>query len=146
MASNLLFMIGISAGNARVFGMEYVWMGGFIAATAIMAIATMVMALRFGPGGGSFDVLQLTIQKRLAAWPRLERGFFYLNAAFKRDLFAFAFAIMGMAGFARTIPWLLAFGTTAWLITILLNVPAMLRANRDDVLPPHLRMPSISNG
>ncbi len=139
MASNLLFMIGISVGCARAFGDTYIWMGVFTAATAIVAIATMVMTLRFGPGGGSFDVLQLTIQQRLATWPRLRHGFLYLNALFKRDFFAFGFALLGITGREGWIPGILACGTAAWLITILLNVPAMLRANPNEVLPPHLQ-------
>ncbi len=145
MASNLLFMIGVSVGCARVFGSTYLWMGAFTAATAIAAIATMVMALRFGPGGGSFDVLQLTIQRRLAAWPRFRHGFLYLNALFKRDFFAFGFAALGVTGREGWIPGILAFGTAAWLLTILLNVPAILRANREDVLPPHLRTQSVAD-
>jgi CDP-L-myo-inositol myo-inositolphosphotransferase len=139
MASNLLFMIGISIGDAQVFGDTYLWMGAFIAATAVAAIIIMTLVLRLGPGGGSFDVLQLTIEQRLAPWPRLARAFLLANAGFKRDLFAFVFAILGLAHAAQAIPWCLAFGTSTWLVTIVVNVPAMLRANRDAVLPAHLR-------
>jgi CDP-L-myo-inositol myo-inositolphosphotransferase len=144
MASNLLFMIGVSIGDAAMFGRTYAWLGLIAAVTAIAAIGAMALTLRLGPGGGSFDVLQLTIQQRLAAWPRLRRGFLYVNAVFKRDLFAFLFALLGLSGRPQAIPWLLAFGTGAWLLTVLVNVPAMLRANREDVLPPHLRTRSLA--
>ncbi len=146
MASNLLFMIGISVGTAEVFGDDYLWMATFIGVTAAVSIATMASVLRLGPSGGSFDVLQLTIQQRLAAFPRLSRGFYYLNAVFKRDTFAFLFALMGLAGRPQVIiPWLLAFGVSTWFAAILVNTPAMLRANRDAVLPPHLKTaPALS--
>lgn len=139
MASNLLFMVGISLGCADVFGPQYLWMGTFIGATATAAIVIMTMVLRFGPGGGSFDVLQLTLQRRLAPYPRLARVFVLAHAAFKRDLFALLFALLGLSGTPQAIPWLLAFGTSIWLVAVVMNAPAMLRANREDILPPHLR-------
>ena len=50
------------------------------------------------------------------------------------------FAILGLANVPETIPWLLTFGSIAWPpTTILVNTPAMLRANRDEVLPAHLK-------
>ncbi len=138
MATNLLFILGISLGNRQVYDPIYGWMGGYIAFMAILAMLIMALCLHFGPGGGSFDVLQLTIKQRLRANPRLSQVFSFINVLFKRDLFAFVFALMGLAGAAPAISWLLAFGATAWLLTILINVPALLSSRREDVLPPHI--------
>ncbi|TAL04602.1 MAG: hypothetical protein EPO08_00860 [Rhodospirillaceae bacterium] len=138
MATNLLFMLGISIGSHQVYDPIYGWVGGYVAFTASIAMMVMALTLHFGPGGGSFDVLELTIRRRLRGSPRLSRIFGFINAFFKRDLFAFVFAIMGATGFAESIPWLLAFGATAWLIAILANVPTLLNSRREEVLPPHL--------
>src|SRR5262249_35038051 len=60
MASNLLFMLGIAIGDTRIYGTTYVWVGAYVAATALLAMGIMAVTLHFGPGGGSFDVLQMT--------------------------------------------------------------------------------------
>jgi CDP-L-myo-inositol myo-inositolphosphotransferase len=145
MATNLLFILGISLGNRQIYDPIYGWIGAYIAFIAIVAMLTMTLCLHFGPGGGSFDVLHLTIKRRLQNTPRLSRAFGFINAFFKRDLFAFLFAIMGLFGDARGISWLLAFGVTAWLLTILINVPALLSSRREDVLPPHILRASATN-
>jgi len=138
MATNLLFILGISLGNRQVYDPIYGWIGAYIAFIAIVAMVTMTLWLHFGPGGGSFDVLHLTIKQRLRGMPRLNQAFSFINAFFKRDLFAFFFAVMGVFGASASISWILAFGVTAWLLTILINVPALLSSRREDVLPPHI--------
>src|SRR5262249_18531144 len=109
-----------------------------IAIVAAVSMLTMAAALHFGPGGGSFDVLQITIRRRLQKSPGLSKVFGIVNAAFKRDLFAFLFALLGLTGYATTISWLLSIGITIWLIAIILNVPTLVSSRREDVLPPHL--------
>jgi CDP-L-myo-inositol myo-inositolphosphotransferase len=139
MATNLLFILGVSLADENVYDPVYGWVGGYIAFVALVAMATMALALHFGPGGGSFDVLQLTIRHRLQRSPRLARAFNVVNAFFKRDMFALVFAVIGAVGCAYAIPWMLAFGVTMWLTTVLINLPALLRSRREDVLPAHLR-------
>ena len=139
MATNLLFVIGISAGDALVYGDQYLWLGGGVFVIAFLSICLMAVALRLGPGGGSFDVLQLTIRRRLVHSPKLLRTFGVINAFMKRDLFAFAFAVAGCTGHAYVIPWVLCFGTTVWLGAILVNFPFMLRLNRTEILPRHIQ-------
>jgi CDP-L-myo-inositol myo-inositolphosphotransferase len=138
MATNLLFILGISIGNQDVYDPIYGWIGGYIAIIAGVAITAMAAALHFGPGGGSFDVLQMTIRRRLRHSPPLAKLFGVINAAFKRDLFALLFALLGVSGHPTVISWLLAGGVTVWLIAIILNVPALLNSRREDILPPHL--------
>lgn len=138
MATNLLFILGISVGTHQVYDPIYGWVGGYVVFTALVAMMVMALTLHFGPGGGSFDVLQMAIRRRLRGSQRLSRAFSFINAFFKRDLFAFVFAILGVTGFAAVIPWLLAFGATVWLIAILANVPTLLSCRREDVLPPHI--------
>jgi CDP-L-myo-inositol myo-inositolphosphotransferase len=141
MGTNLLFMIGISLGTSRVYDPDYLWGGMYIGGTASAAIVIMALILKFGPGGGSFDVLGLTIRRRLAARPRLAQAFTRANSLFKRDFFALGFAVLAVTGFTYAIPWVLAFGTTAWLLAVLVNAPAMMRANPAEVLPAHITGP-----
>jgi phosphatidylglycerophosphate synthase len=138
MATNLLFIIGISIGNQQAYDPLYGWLGGYIAIVAAVSIMTMAAALHFGPGGGSFDVLQMTIRRRLNKSLFLSRLFGTINIVFKRDMFALVFAILGLAGYSTTISWLLVGGITIWLIAIIVNVPTLLNSRREDVLPPHL--------
>jgi hypothetical protein len=98
----------------------------------------MAAALHFGPGGGSFDVLQMTIRRRLRHSRPLAKLFGIINAVFKRDLFALLFAVLGVSGHPTAISWLLAMGVTVWLMAIIVNVPALLNSRREDILPPHL--------
>jgi hypothetical protein len=105
---------------------------------ALLAMAAMALALHFGPGGGSFDVLYMTMRRRLRNLPRVNRTFTLIHNFFKRDMFAFVFALFGVTGFAFAIPWCLAVGATIWLLAVFINVPALLGSRREDVLPPHL--------
>jgi CDP-L-myo-inositol myo-inositolphosphotransferase len=139
MATNLLFILGVSLADEDLYDPIYGWVGGYIAFVALLAMGTMALALHFGPGGGSFDVLQVTVRHRLQSSPRVARAFGFINAFFKRDMFALVFAVIGAAGFAYAIPWMLAFGVTMWLITVFINLPALLRSRREDILPAHLR-------
>jgi phosphatidylglycerophosphate synthase len=138
MATNLLFIIGISFGNQQAYGEFYGWVGGYVALVAAVAMMTMAAALHFGPGGGSFDVLQMTIRRRLQNSPPLAKLFVFVNAGFKRDLFALVFAILGITGHATAISWFLVVGFTTWLVAIIVNVPALLSSRPEEVLPPHL--------
>lgn len=152
MATNILFIIGLTIGLSKVYGPEYMVLGGLVVTIALTSIALMSYMVWKGPKGGSFDVLQLAIRRRLGRLPLLLRGFEILNAVLKRDFFALLFGLLGIAGYAALIPWLLAAGMTAWLVAIVMAAPLVIGADPADILPDHLnslpatKAPQITGG
>lgn len=152
MATNILFIVGLTIGLSKVYGPEYMVLGGLVVTIALTSIALMSYVVWKGPKGGSFDVLQLAIRKRLGRLPVLLRGFEILNAVLKRDFFALLFGLLGIFGYAALIPWLLAAGMTAWLVAIVMAAPLVIGADPADILPEHLhplpatKTPQVTGG
>jgi phosphatidylglycerophosphate synthase len=138
MATNILFIIGLTLGLAKIYGPNYLILGGLVAVVALAGIALMTFVVWKGPKGGSFDVLQLTIRRRLNEWPIVSRLFEVLNTIMKRDFFALMFALLGLAGVAFVIPWLLAAGMIAWLFAIIMAAPLVIGADPNHILPDHI--------
>ena len=138
MATNILFIIGLTIGLAKIYGAAYLMLGGLVAITALVGIALMTYVVWKGPKGGSFDVLQLTIRRRFTGWPVLLGLFEVANAIMKRDFFALTFGLLGIAGFAQVILWLLAAGMIAWVLVIIVAAPLVIGADPSEILPDHI--------
>jgi phosphatidylglycerophosphate synthase len=138
MATNVLFILGLTLGLAKIHGDQYLVLGGMVVVVAVTSIALMAYVVWKGPKGGSFDVLQLAIRRRLLGVPVLSQMFEVTNVILKRDFFALAFGLLGLIGFAAVIPWLLAAGMVAWLMAIIMAAPLVIGANPAEILPDHI--------
>jgi len=140
MTTNLLFIVGLMIALVSVHGSGLLYLGIYLVAVALTAVVLMTIIVRLGPGGGSFDIVGKALMQRLAAYPRAHRLMGVLDKIAKRDFYAFAFALMGLAGLALYIPWILATGMTLWLVAIVVNIPYLLSAPAEDLLPEHIRV------
>lgn len=139
MATNLLFLVGLMAALYAREGELYLYLGFYLVGVAAAAMGLMVLLLRLGPGGGSFDVLGRALRLRLAPRPRLQRLFARVETCFKRDCYALLAALLALAGQATALPWLLAAGLSVWLLAILINAPFLLNAPAGTLQPAHGR-------
>jgi CDP-L-myo-inositol myo-inositolphosphotransferase len=117
MTSNLLFAIGLTVGLTRLYGDAYLTLGVFSSAGLFVGIVSMALLAKRTAGGGSFDILKAAYGARASDGA----GIGVVNAvrtATSRDFFAFVFAVFGIMGMARAIPWILAFGVGLWLLII----------------------------
>ncbi len=140
MATNLLFVIGLNIGLFRIYGVEYQLLGQLLVFGVALAVLSMMLLVRFGPGGGSFDVLGRAIDIRIRNYPRLQLVI-PIRKLFKRDFYALFFAILGAFGLAEFIPWFLLLGIIVLLTAVLINAPYILRAPAEDILPQHILEP-----
>jgi CDP-L-myo-inositol myo-inositolphosphotransferase len=140
MATNLLFIVGLMISLITVHGSGLLYLGIYLVAVAFSAVVLMTVIVRLGPGGGSFDIVGQALMQRLATYPRARRVMAVLDKLARRDFYAFAFALMGVAGLAVYIPWVLAIGMSLWLVTIVVNIPYLLSAPAEDLLPDHIRV------
>ncbi len=137
MATNLFFVIGVNVGLVRIYGEQYATLGQALVAGAVLYILLMMLLVRFGPGGGSFDILGEAIDRRVGrfAW---SRSIATARQLFKRDFYAFFFAVLGVLGLARLIPWFILLGLVSLLVAIGLNASYILRSRAQDILPQHI--------
>ncbi|WP_321391132.1 CDP-alcohol phosphatidyltransferase family protein [Emcibacter sp.] len=135
MMANVMFMGGLQYALWNFYGAEFLVFGGYIISLVLSGILMMTSLLYFGPGGGSFDVLAQTIRKRLGNHPFWLATFNNLNYFFKRDCFAFIFAIVGLLGLERLIPASLIFGLIVWNVAILFNARYILAQKQEKVVP-----------
>jgi len=126
MITNILFMGAMSYALWATYGNDYLTLGVYIVALAMLGVALMTMLMFFGPGGGDFDVLANIIKKRLEDKPRLLKIFNFSNYCLKRDFFAFLFAVLGVMGGAKYIPEFLIFGLLIWNLAIILNARSIV--------------------
>ncbi len=138
MATNLLFVVGLHIGLYRIYGGDYAVVGEFVVFGIGLCILLLMLLVRFGPGGGSFDILARAIEVRIVGRPRLQRLVAGSMKLFKRDFYALLFAVLGVLGFARIIPWFLILGIAGLLTAIVLNASYILRAQAEDILPEHI--------
>ena len=116
MATNLLFVIGLNIGLFRIYGVEYQLLGQLLVFGGLLFVLSMMLLVRFGPGGGSFDILGRAIDNRIQDYPRLQLVI-PARKLFKRDFYALFFAVLGALGLAKVIPWFLLLGIVASLST-----------------------------
>jgi phosphatidylglycerophosphate synthase len=117
MTSNLMFAIGLTIGLTRHYGDAYLQIGVFCSVGLLIGIVSMTLLARRSPGGGSFDILKSAYGARAAEGAGIG-VVTAVRTATSRDFFAFVFAVMGLLGMARFIPWILAFGVGLWLLII----------------------------
>jgi phosphatidylglycerophosphate synthase len=137
MATNLLFVIGLNIGLFRIYGAEYQLLGQLLVFGGLLFVLSMMLLVRFGPGGGSFDILGRAIDNRIQHYPRWQLVI-PARKLFKRDFYALFFALLGALGLAKIIPWFLLMGIVALLSAVLINAPYILRARAEDLLPQHI--------
>ena len=134
MMANVLFMGGLQYALWNFYGVEFLYLSGYIIALVLSGILMMTLLLYFGPGGGSFDILAQTIRARLHDSPFWLSTFNNLNYFFKRDCFAFIFAVVGLFGLERLIPGSLIFGLVIWNLAILFNARQILAQKPEKVV------------
>ncbi len=137
MSTNLLFVIGLNIGLFRIYGAEYQLLGQLLVFGGLLFVLSMMLLVRFGPGGGSFDILGRAIDNRIQRYPRWQLVI-PARKLFKRDFYALFFAVLGALGLAKIIPWFLLMGIVALLSAVLINAPYILRARAEDLLPQHI--------
>ncbi|WP_417318258.1 CDP-alcohol phosphatidyltransferase family protein [Emcibacter sp.] len=135
MMANVMFMGGLQYALWNFYGAEFLVFGGYIITLVLSGILMMTALLYFGPGGGSFDVLAQTIRERLKNNPFWLATFNNLNYFFKRDCFAFIFAIVGLLGLERLIPASLIFGLIVWNLAIVFNARYILSQKPEKPVP-----------
>ncbi len=128
MITNILFMGAMSYALWNTYGDEYLILGIYIVALALLGVLLMTALLYFGPGGGRFDVLANTMRGRFTDKPHLLKIFNFCNYFLKRDAFAFLFAVFGILGLGRYIPEFLIFGLIVWNLTIIANAQLILQS------------------
>jgi CDP-L-myo-inositol myo-inositolphosphotransferase len=130
MLTNLGFALGLTMGLSRLYGGIYPDLGGFCFLGLLAGIAVMTVLARRSPDPGSFDILKIAYRARAggAGW-RLTLVK-VVQTATSRDFFAFVFALLGMAGLAWTIAWILAFGVAVWLLVVAGGASMLLVAER----------------
>ncbi len=128
MITNILFMGGMNYALWNTYGDDYLILGIYVIILALTGILLMTSLLYFGPGGGRFDILSITIRQRFADKPQLLRIFNFCNYFLKRDAFAFIFAVFALLGLAKYIPEFLIFGLVIWNLAIILNAPSILKS------------------
>jgi phosphatidylglycerophosphate synthase len=138
MVTNLGFVIGLNIGLVRIYGVEYELFGQLLVLVVGLHIILMMLLVRFGPGGGSFDILIRAIEIRIQRFPRLQTLMPVALKLFKRDFYALVFAVLGALGLAKFIPWIILLGIAAMLTALVLNAPYILRARAEDILPQHI--------
>jgi CDP-L-myo-inositol myo-inositolphosphotransferase len=129
MATNLAFALGLTVGLSRLYGEPYPSLGAFSFVGLAAGIAVMSLLVRRGPDSGSFDLLKTTYRAKSGEGLRL-KAVKALQVATSRDFFAFVFALLGMAGQARAIAWILAFGVSLWMVIIAGGVSLLFAAGR----------------
>lgn len=140
MVANLGAVLGLTVGVVRTYGMaELVWPLALFGAMSC-GITAMALLVRFGPRGGSFDVMPQALAVRLAAMPRLRRVVLIVEKGFKRDVYALAAALFCVFGFAWLLPRLAFFAALIWIAAIAWCAPLILRDKDGLLLPRHLRL------
>lgn len=141
MATNIAFMVGVSYGLWHVFGERFFTLGGIAVGLAISGVTMMTMVLSYGPGGGSFDILAKTIERKVRGNPRSLRLFHMINYILKRDSFALIFLLISLAGYPQAILYCAILGLLVWNIAILVNAKDMikLKPSAHSALPPQPR-------
>lgn len=133
MATNLMFVLGLTIGLARLDGVLYAEVGAYAFAGLLLGVLALAYLVhRSGGGDGSFDGLKTAYARRMPTGVGAAAASI-TTIVTSRDFFAFAFAVIGVVGLSWTIPWLLAVGVTAWLLIIAFGAPMLLAdaANAD---------------
>ena len=124
-ATNLGFFIGIAVSLTRLYGAEQAKVGGVAVLLGLVGMLLLGWLARRVGRPGSLDVLKLYYRRRFpTGWQH--RVTETLVAMTSRDFFAFAFAIIIVAGEGWTVSWLLAGFSAIWLITIVAATPGLL--------------------
>lgn len=127
MVTNMSFIAALAYALWQVYGQSILIVNMAALGLAFSGVCMMIMILRLGPGGGSFDILEKVIRVRMKNSPGLLRFFNVFNSFLKRDFFTLFFAILGLAGFGLYIPWIFLVGLVLWNLAILGNARHIIR-------------------
>jgi CDP-L-myo-inositol myo-inositolphosphotransferase len=130
MLTNLGFALGLTIGLSRLYDEPYPALGAFSFLGLLAGIGVMTVLVRRGPDSGSFDILKTAYRARAAGGGVRLTLVKLVQTATSRDFFAFVFALLGMAGMAWTIAWVLAFGVALWLVVVAGGASMLLVAER----------------
>jgi phosphatidylglycerophosphate synthase len=145
MTINMAFLIGLFiALGAR--GEPHIWaMATAVVSCMATGIILMLVLLRLGPGGGSFDILPRALAIRLRNKPKLKSIVLKLEPFFKRDWYAFYCCMAGLFGIFTAIPIGMLFGVVIWLLAILYCAPVILADAHGELRPAHDKAESKRN-
>jgi CDP-L-myo-inositol myo-inositolphosphotransferase len=135
MATNLMFVLGLTIGLGRLRGMTYWAVGGGGFLVFFLGVAIMAVLVRRAPGGGTFDLLKILYSRRYTGGP-MAALVATMKTVMSRDFFAFAFAVLAVTGLSWVIPWAFAAAAVIWLGAILLAAPAVLMPARPSQASP----------
>jgi CDP-L-myo-inositol myo-inositolphosphotransferase len=126
MASNLMFVGGLTYALGRLDGPTYWLAGGAGFMAFLTGIGGLAVLSRRDPDG-DFDILKGLYSERFASgWQaRAASG---IKTVMSRDFFAFAFAVMTVVGAAWLVPWMFAGAAVLWLAAVAAAAPMVFRA------------------
>jgi CDP-L-myo-inositol myo-inositolphosphotransferase len=130
MLTNLGFALGLTIGLSRLYADPYPAIGAFSFLGLLAGMGVMTVLVRRGPDSGSFDILKTAYRARAAEGGWRLKLVKVVQTATSRDFFAFVFALLGLAGLAWTIAWILAFGVALWLLVVAGGASMLLVAER----------------
>lgn len=126
MATNLLFLVGITCNLALRDGDEIGWIGGWAIVLLIVGAALIARRTRAGGQPLSFDLLKRSGRIRNPA----DLVFWIIQTLSSRDCFAFLFMALTIVGLERTALWIFASVATVWFPYLLISLWAGSRPDR----------------
>jgi CDP-L-myo-inositol myo-inositolphosphotransferase len=116
MATNLLFLLGLTLHLGRHGGAFILWTGLWAVGAVTLGASLIAWRVRSGGGPLSFDLLKPRRTRPPGVARAVIRFFTFLTS---RDFFAFAFMILILAGLAWTALCIFAAVATGWIAFVL---------------------------
>jgi CDP-L-myo-inositol myo-inositolphosphotransferase len=125
MATNLLFILGLTINQAMNGKPHLAVVGGTAFAAYLIGVCLMTWLVRRSVGGGSFNFLKVLYRTPSGSWlSRTIRHGFTIVAS--RDLFSFTMPILTILGLGAVVLWSFAAIAAIWVLTILAAAPAIV--------------------
>jgi len=118
MATNLLFLVGITTNLALRDGDEIGWIGGWAIVLVIVGASLIARRTRAGGQPLNFDLLKRSGRIRNPA----DLVFWIIQTLSSRDCFAFLFMALTVVGQERTALWIFATVATIWFTYLLISL------------------------
>lgn len=118
MATNLLFLVGITANLALRDGDEIGWIGGW--AILLLVVGATLIARRTRAGGEPLNFNLLKRSGRIRG--PFDLVFWFIQTLSSRDCFAFLYMVLIIAGLERTALWIFASVATIWFPYLLISL------------------------
>ena len=144
MATNLMFVLGLTIGLGRLHGAAYWLVGGAGFLVFFTGVAALAWLVRRSAGGASFDLLKVVYARRFAG-SSAAGAVTAVRTVMSRDFFAFAFAVLAVAGLSWVIPWAFAIAALIWLGAIAAAAPSVLATGRPSLALLRADQPSSAS-